>query len=144
MFINRCSKIFTTKVRGNRAPWFVDFFERNQIKIDDDKTRKSLEAVENYCHTFLRWLADIQSNCGAKETIELVNYGAYAERGALELKSVDSFALNNFSNLILPERREYPNALNKLWERMSDGQGAAPHAQGSGKFFSALYQNCVE
>ena len=27
------------KGKGYRAPWFVDFFERNQIKIDDDKTQ---------------------------------------------------------------------------------------------------------
>ena len=132
--------------KGYRAPWFVDFFERNQVQINDNQTQILLRNVETYCQDFLLWCANIQ-NCVEDETIELVEYGAYAkrdERNPLELKPVNSFASKDFSNLIQPRKKEEPNAFNKLWERMSDGRGEVRNAQGLGKFLSALYNNCSE
>ena len=132
--------------RSYQAPWFIDFFERSQGGINDNQTQLLFRHVEAYCQDFLLWLANIQ-DCVDDETIELVEYGAYArrnERNSLELQPVDSFASKDFSNLIRPRKKEETNALDALWEHMSDGRGAARDALGIGKFFRALYHNCSE
>ncbi|MBI1923905.1 hypothetical protein HYR99_06605 [Candidatus Poribacteria bacterium] len=139
--------------KGYRAPWCVDFFERQNISIGDNATQTSLEDVKKYCESFLLWLANVQTSA-RDEKIHLVNHFAFAETrdGEIVLKPPQNFTLNNFSNLILPTEKENPNALNKLWERMCDAKGKARNAegkrdqeaQGVGTFIHALYDECAK
>ena len=125
-----------------RAPWYIDFFERDAIRIGDNYTQTALSNVEDYCRALLLWFASIQENHGEKTRIELIKSTAYSTKG--ELKSVNSFEPRDFSNLIRDSspRKEDPKALSKLWERMSARPPSDPEAQGVGQFLSALFRNC--
>ncbi len=123
-----------------RASWYIDFFERRKIPID----QALLSTVEKYCNDFLRWLANIQGNCSDIEAIELIDYSAYAEKkadGSLELKSPENFS-NDLSHLIQSQMEAESNVLDKLWERMCNSRSKGRDAQGIGKFLRALYDNC--
>ena len=123
-----------------RASWFVDFFERRKISID----QALLSTLEKYCNDFLLWLANIQENCSNMETIELIDYSVYAERktdGNLALKSPKNFS-NDLSHLIQSQTETESNVLDKLWERMCNSRSKGRDAQGIGKFLRALYDNC--
>ena len=125
-----------------RASWYVDFFERRNISID----QALLSTVEKYCKSFLLWLANVQGNCSDMVTIELIDYSAYAERKAdnsLELKPPKNFS-NDLSHLIQSQTEAESNVLDKLWERMCNSRRKARDAQGVGKFLRALYDNCGE
>ena len=131
------------KRKSYSAPWFIDFFKRrDRSSISHDQMETSLRAIEEYCHDFLLWLANIQANCGANETIKLVNYEGYAKRNEqnrLELK-LNSFKLEDFGNLT--QRETKANTLNELWKLMSDNRTEARDAGGIGGFLRALYDNC--
>lgn len=125
-----------------RVPWFVDFFERRNISID----QALLNTVEKYCNDFLLWLANIQGNRSDMEKIELIDYSAYAEEkddGSLDLKSPQNFS-NDLSHLIQSQTEAEFNVLDKLWERMCNSRSKGRDAQGIGKFLRALYENCGE
>lgn len=125
-----------------RASWFVDFFERRNIKID----QALLSTVEKYCNDFLLWLANIQGNRSDTEAIELIDYSAYAERkadGSLDLKSPINFS-KDLSHLIQSQTEVESNMLDKLWERMCNSRTKSRDAQGVGKFLRALHENCGE
>ena len=125
-----------------RAPWYVDFFERRNIKID----QASLSTVEKYCKDFLLWLANIQGNCSDMVAIKLIDYSVYAERKAdnsLDLKSPLNFS-NDLSHLIQSQTEAESNVLDKLWERMCNSRRKGRDAQGIGKFLRVLYENCTE
>ena len=135
------------KKKSYHVPWFVDFFGRDPDGIDDNDS-DLLKAVENYCKTFLLWLANIQENHGQTETNELVEYGAYASKGEgddLSVKPVNEFALTGFSGLIQSQEKLDPKALHKLWECMCNAKrkGENDGTQGIGSFLSALYKNCA-
>ena len=132
--------------KGYHVPWFVDFFKRNAIQPADYETQ--LNSIESYCKEFLEWLANIQINCSEEEEINLVKYEAYAEKDketSLNLRSADSFRLEDFGNLIRSQEDADPNTLSKLWERMSNSRGKSPanDAEEIGKFLSSLYHNCA-
>lgn len=125
-----------------RASWYVDFFERRKIPID----QALLGTVEKYCNDFLLWLANVQGNCSNLEVIELIDYGAYAQRktdDSLELKSPEDFS-KDLSHLIQSQREVESNVLDKVWERMCNSRREGRDAQGIGKFLRALYENCGE
>ena len=125
-----------------RASWYVDFFERRNISID----QALLSTVEKYCNDFLLWLANIQGNCSDMEAIELIDYSAYAETkadGSLDLKSSQNFS-NDLSHLIQSQTETESNVLHKLWERMCNSRSKGRDAQDIGKFLRALYENCGE
>ena len=124
-----------------RASWYVDFFERKNIKIDT----ALLNVVADYCRDFLLWLANVQWNCSDIESINLIGYKAYADdkEGRLELKSPQNFS-NDPSHLIQSQTEAESKVLSKLWERMCNSRSKARDAQGVGKFLRALYENCSE
>ena len=128
---------------GYRAPWYIDFFKGNGISLNDD-TQTSLEDVENYCIDFLLWLANIQNSAGAQQ-VGLVKYDAYtqkSDRNRLGLKSVDSFDLKKFGNLISSNPAESLRPVNRLWENMCSAKGKSDGTGDIGRFLSALYRNC--
>lgn len=125
-----------------RASWYVDFFERRHISIDE----VLLNTIKEYCESFLLWLANIQGNCSDTVAIELIDYSVYAERKAdnsLELKSLENFS-DDLSHLIQSQTEMGSSVLDKLWERMCNSRGKSRDAQGLGKFLRALYDNCGE
>ena len=133
-------KIAERNKEAYRASWFVDFFERRNISIDP----ALLNTVEKYCSDFLLWLANIQGNCSDMETIELIEYSAYAERkpdNSLVLKSPGNFS-NDLSHLIRYQTAAESNVLDKIWERMCSSRRIGHDAKDSGKFLRALYENC--
>lgn len=125
-----------------RASWYVDFFERRKIPID----QALLSTVEQYCNDFLLWLANVQGNCSNLEVIELIDYSAYAQRKAddsLELKLPEDFS-KDLSHLIRSQTAVESNVLDKVWERMCNSRRKGHDAQDIGKFLRALYENCGE
>ncbi len=135
-------KIANRSKDAYRAPWFVDFFERRNLSIN----QALLGTVEKYCNDFLLWLANIQGNCSDMETIELIEYSAYAERkadGSLALKSPENFS-NDLSHLIRDQAEAESIVLDELWERMCNSRRKGRDAQDIGKFLRALYENCGE
>lgn len=134
--------------KGYRAPWFIDFFERNQIRVDDEDTRRQLSLMEDYCREFLLWIANIQENSGEKATMEFVNSAAYTtrdEQKTLKLKPEADFEPRDFGNLIrTPDSQmEAPYDLNSVWERMSchSMKGGNRKAKDIGVFLNALYDS---
>ena len=134
---------------GNKASWYIDFFVRNRIRLDDEDTHRQLNLMENYCRAFLLWIANIQENSGESASIEFVNSAAYTTRdknGNLTLKPVEDFGSRDFGNLIrTPDSQiEAPNALSKVWERMSSHstKGGNRKAKDIGVFLNALYDSC--
>ena len=131
-----------------RASWYVDFFERGNISID----QALLITVEKYCEDFLRWIANIQNNHSNQETVKLIEYSGYAEVNdddEIELKSLENFS-NDWSNLIQSQtkteskREAESNMLDKIWKRMCSSRTKESDAKDIGKFLRALYENCRE
>ena len=128
---------------GYRAPWYIDFFERNRISLNDD-TITLLEDVQNYCEDFLLWLANVQNSAGDQQ-VGLVKYDAYTEksdRNCLALRPVDSFDLKKLGNLISSNPAESLRPVNRLWENMCSAKGKSDGTGDIGRFLSALYRNC--
>lgn len=130
---------------GYRAPWYIDFFERHEIQLDDN-TRILLQNVQNYCEYFLLWLANIQYSTEDQQ-FGLVKHTAYTQQGngnRLELKSIDSFDLKKFGNLTSSNTIESLRPVNKLWENMCRAKGKSDGTGDIGRFLSALYRSCQE
>ena len=128
---------------GYRAPWYIDFFERNGISLNDDQTETSLKNVQDYCQDFLLWLANIQNSVGDGE---LVKYEAYAQKtdgNHLELKAPNGFVLKEFDNLISPYTSGSLHSVNRLWEDMCLAKGRGDGTGDIGKFLTILYRNCT-
>lgn len=119
------------KVSRNDAPWYIDFFERNQsnrISLNDPKTEASLNSVKNYCEDFLVWFANVQHS---KD-----NNGKF--------NPIDTFDLTEVINRISSDatmQRLRAKALNRIWRNMCSAKGKSDGAD-IGKFLSTLYQNC--
>ena len=117
--------------KGYRAPWYIDFFERNgskKISLNDEKIDRSLNNVKDYCEDFLIWLANVQNS---------------KKNGGKGLKPINSFDLTKCGNLISSDALKplSPAALNNLWENMCLAKGKGEGTD-IGKFLSALYRNC--
>ena len=138
-----------TDDKGFRAPWFIDFFERGGIRIDDEDIQRQLGLIEDYCREFLLWIANMQENSGDAK-VQFIKpkayYTACDEQKVLKLKPVEDFEASDFGNLIeTPDSRKVaPNALSKVWERMSSDsmKGRNRKAKDIGVFLNALYDNC--
>ena len=119
------------KVSGNDAPWYIDFFERNQsnrISLNDAKTEASLNSVKNYCEDFLVWFANVQ----------------HSKDDDGKFNPLDKFDLKRVVNHISSDTTMQPlraKALNRVWQNMCSAKGKSDGAD-IGKFLSALYQNC--
>jgi len=134
-----------TKGKGYRAPWFIDFFKRENISLDDAATQTSLVNVKNYCENFLLWLANVHTSV-KDEKINLINYNAFAhvvkDDGKDKVELLPVFNLKAFANLILPLGEEKPNELSRLWERMCSARVRDTNAVGIGRFIHALSCEC--
>ena len=142
-------KEIQAKGKGFRAPWFIDFFERCGIRIDDEDIQRQLGLIEDYCGEFLLWIANIQENSGDAK-LQFIKpeayYTARGEQNVLKLKPVEDFEPSDFGNLIVTSdsQRETPNALAEVWERMSSHstKGRNRKTEDIGRFLNALYENC--
>ncbi|MFH0992057.1 MAG: tubulin-like doman-containing protein [bacterium] len=133
--------------RGYRSPWYINLFERSR----DVQLSKVLDAellkVRDYCQTFLLWAANVQAS--AKEVdMQLFNHNTFAtskkENGkqTIILKDPKTYFVQEFADLLLPCESEKANALDHLWERMSDSNVSDAQARASGRFINALYTQC--
>jgi len=134
-----------------RAPWYINLFKRKKVDLKSSMEQE-LKQLKSYCESFLLWLANIeQSQTG--DNIDagghLINYNAFAEtvpdengKSSVRLRDISKFKREAFGNLLLPITKEYPLALNKLWEKMSDERGKYMNAEGVGIFAHALYEAC--
>ena len=132
------------KGRDYRAPWYIDFFERNRISLNDDQTQIALKNVQDYCRDFLLWLANVQNSVGNQQ-VGLVKYDAYTQKSngnLLKLKPVDSFDLKKFGNLTSSNTSESLRPVNRLWENLCLAKGKGDGTGPIGRFLNALYQNC--
>ena len=120
------------KVSGNDAPWYIDFFERNQsnrISLNDAKIEASLNSVKNYCEDFLVWFANVQ----------------HSKDDDGKFNPLDKFDLTGVVNRISSDITMQPlrgKALNRLWRNMCSAKGKKSDGADIGKFLSALYRNC--
>jgi hypothetical protein len=128
-----------------RAPWYVQFFERKKVSIEDDKVQLKLDDMKVYCETLLKWLACIQ-RASDELKIRLVQYNAFSEEQDREVKLLpaDKFKAGDFENLISLDTLEDPNGLNRLWAKMSDSKVRDPNADEVGKFFQALFKESLQ
>lgn len=129
------------------APWYVDFFERRGLKVNEYKT--ILDDMKDYCESFLLWLAQVNASAKALN-VSLVKENAFTETvndkedGKPKLQLKRSFALRDFDNLVLPEsKNKSPNGLHHLWENMCITSVRDKDADAVGKFFRALYDQCA-
>ena len=130
---------------GYRSPWYVDFFERPGVNLEETLD-KELERVREYCESFLRWLAHVQTS--AKDLkIELVAYRSFANKEQENGKNVvtllepGDFKFDEFGDLVLPLAKR-KLTLNRVWERMSDCRVRDKDASGVGRFINALHHEC--
>jgi hypothetical protein len=128
-----------------RAPWYVQFFERKKVSLDDDKVQVKLDDMKVYCETFLKWLACIQQASDDLK-IRLVQYNAFSEDQdrVVKLLPADKFKAGDFENLISLDSQEDANGLSRLWENMSDAKVRDPNADEVGKFFQALFRESLQ
>lgn len=135
-----------------RAPWYINLFKRHRVDLKSSM-EKELKQLKSYCESFLLWLANIeQSQTGDNLSSggHLINFNAFAQTSveeesgklAVKLKPASEFRREQFANLLLPETKEYPQALSDLWERMSGIKIKDPKADGVGRFARALYDAC--
>ena len=110
------------------APWYIDFFQRNRISLNNNRVAASLENVQNYCEDFLLWFANVQNSKKAPEAKD---------------KSLQNFDLTECQKRISSDTLRPLSAasLNKLWDNMCSAKGK-DEGSDIGKFLSALYQNC--
>lgn len=127
-----------------RAPWFVQFFERKKVSLEDDKVQQRLENMKTYCETFLRWLANIH-NSSDELGVGFCQYTAFSEYEdrTMKLLPATQFKTQYFENLISMEGKEDPNGLDLLWQRMCDARVKDRNADDLGKFFHALFRECM-
>ena len=120
------------QVGGNDAPWYIDFFKRNQpnrISLNDDRTEESLNRVKDYCEDFLVWFANVQ----------------HSKDDDGKFNPLDKFDLTGVVNRISSDITMQPlraKALNGLWRNMCSAKEKKSDGTDIGKFLSALYQNC--
>lgn len=134
--------------KGYRAPWHIDFFEREGIDLSK-AIKEELAQVREYCRDYLIWLANIQTSAKDMQ-IELINYSAFSEviadektkSRAVRLLNPSGFKTDQFSNLTLLRPKEDERAINRLWERMCAARVKDKDANGVGKFIHALYREC--
>jgi hypothetical protein len=129
--------------KSYRAPWFIDFFERENISLDNSATQKSINDIKEYCETFLLWIANIHISAKS-EDIQLVNYNAFAKKDDKNRAVLlQDFKLDTFSNLTIPLGSEKPNELSRLWETICNTKVRDSNAVGIGRFIHALYRECA-
>ena len=118
--------IFKKRRSGFHAPWYIDFFKRNRISLQNVNVENSLNNVKDYCEDFLVWLANVQNSQKGKP-----------------LNEVDSFDLSKCGDLISSDTLKplSPAALDKIWERMCSENGKG-EGNDIGKFLSTLYETC--
>ena len=138
-----------TNGTGYRAPWYVNFFEREKLSLSKSMD-KELPHLKTYCERFLAWLANIQSSA-TKLQVDLVNFNAFAKKErsdgnkeVVALLPAHDFRTWDFEDLTLPLIKADPHALSRLWERVCDATVNDANATGVGKFANALYRECTK
>ena len=119
------------QVNGNDAPWYKDFFERNQpngISLNDARTEKSLDNVKDYCEDFLVWFANVQHS---KD-----NKGKFNPLNKFDLTTVINYISSDSAM-----KRLRSKGFNRLWRNMCSTKGKSDGTD-IGKFLSTLYRNC--
>ncbi|MGD2087183.1 MAG: hypothetical protein PVH61_13450 [Candidatus Aminicenantes bacterium] len=130
-----------TKERTYRSPWYIQFFERKDIRLNNAQVQAQLNNMKDYCESFLKWMANLHKT----NKLLTVNFAQFKAFAGLEGKSMALFEAKDFSgdcfeDLILPKGKEYVNGLNDLWERMADQKAAGPKEGAVGDFFKTLFK----
>jgi hypothetical protein len=123
-----------TQGKGHRAPWYVDFFERQQVVLSDNETQDSLRRIKEYCESYLDWLKMVHTFADSP-AVQLVNWNVIAHKRGV----------NEFRSLILPTEGTDSSDLNIIWKIMCDRKSkeSDPKASPFGKFIQALYSACA-
>ncbi|MBF0518555.1 MAG: hypothetical protein HQK92_02400 [Nitrospirae bacterium] len=138
------------KEKGNpcQAPWFIDLFERENIKLSKEEVYQSLLDIKDYCETYLKWISSIHESV-KDESINLIKYDAFTHmQDEEEVKRGDllrDFKFTEFNNLVYPFAHRSRNGLGQLWDKMSDISASdfkGEQVDGIGKFINALYKKC--
>ena len=118
--------MFKKRRSGFHTPWYIDFFKRNKISLQNANVQISLNNVKDYCEDFLVWLANVQNSQNGKP-----------------LNEVDSFDLVKCGELISSDTFKplSPAALDNIWEKMCSANGKGG-GNNIGMFLSTLYEAC--
>lgn len=125
------------KGAGYRAPWYIEFFSRQGIDIEEAGVWAKLQHIRDYCDDVLSWLESIHTSAPG-ERVELINITAFP---AAPQKR--AYVTREFGNLVLPEAQERKNAMARVWEKISNLKARDSAAEGVGRFVHALYQASV-
>jgi hypothetical protein len=131
------------KERTYRSPWFIQFFERKGISLNNAQIQAQLSNMKDYSESFLKWMANLHKT-NELLTINLAQVKAFAklEGKSMALFEAKDFDGDCFDNLIFPRGKDYINGLNGLWERMSDRNTKGPKEAAVGDFFKTLFEEC--
>lgn len=153
-------QIRTGTVGVYTAPWYVNFFVRRGVRLNDDGDKKLLAATQRLCDGFLTWLANVQASArepsGKRLEGLLVNYQPFARRTEPEddhgdkngtlpgrlLKSPDATGVNDFARLFPTPSPTAPGSLGQLWEEMCNASVVSSNKP-LGDFLRELHARCA-
>ncbi len=126
------------------SPWYIRFFERKKISLDNNEIQQKLEDMKTYCEIFLKWVACIHKTTD-DISLDLVQSRAFSEEKnmTVNLLPPEEFREGDFANLIAMDSKENANGLDILWTKMCDAKVKAKNADDLGCFFNALYKNAM-
>lgn len=129
------------KERTYRSPWYIQFFERKDISLNNAQVQAQLNNMKDYCESFLKWMANLHKT-NELLAINFAQVKAFSrfEGKSMALLDAKDFDGDCFENLILPMGKYYENGLNDLWERMSDQKAKGPKETAVGDFFNTLFK----
>jgi len=123
--------------KAYRAPWYINYFERKSVRLDNEALT-TLDEVREYAESLLAWLHDLHTSA-EQQTIELINWQAFIGDRGEGLR----FDPEGFGKLVYPIGKVDPNALNSLWEKVSAYKVQDEQARDLGRFIRALYECCA-
>lgn len=131
-----------------RASWYIDLFERENIKLDSQDVQQSLDFIKEYCEKYLTWLSHIHMSAKGVE-LSLFKHDSFSlTRDESEKRKGDlleNFKLSDFNNLMLPFELKSLRGLGQLWEEMScinRNEFKSESIDGVGRLINALYKKC--
>ncbi|MBK8809278.1 MAG: hypothetical protein IPN69_00900 [Acidobacteria bacterium] len=144
---------------GYRAPWYVDFFENQNLNLRE-RLGSELTSVKEYCEKFLRWLANIEFSINGQdnESHQLIPYTSFAHNILNPATNTNEITLlgrnrdndtfeanfleNGFAEILLPNMSRDNADLASLWERLCRELPSNPSIVNSWPFINALYRQC--
>ena len=113
------------------APWYVDYFERGEISINEQSVQKAAKDVQEYAESFLNWLVNIHTSAKGQK-VQLAKFNAFEKE----------LVLLDYNNLVLPMIAVDRHGLSDLWENLCDYKLRDERAAGFGRFIRSLHECC--